>query len=292
VGACCGFRSATFPGQTGASGNSKAEFEKKAYTAWKATVSDRTLKTFIADNLSFARKPTSQFTFTLVSTDSWRARYQSAIVVLANSRDRRRAPYPAGGMVSSWSDILLGYGGHAGDVGRRVFAGGCRKGYKGGGFSRPALYRISGECCYNSSGLGAFQGGDIPEGASEGALGAGGMLVVIFLNLLVTEGTFSFACVKPSMRAFRGHHTPAKTHSLGYVKPQGLLQHRQLHRIFSIILFTSLSIARLLSEWCISTVRSYPYLLVDFVGSCGDIYFVLLLLLYTWLHFFLLLIHF
>ena len=96
VGACCGFRSATFPGQTGASGNSKAEFEKKAYTAWKATVSDRTLKTF---------KPASQFTFTLVSTDSWRARYQSAIVVLANSRDRRRAPYPAGGMGSSWSDI-------------------------------------------------------------------------------------------------------------------------------------------------------------------------------------------
>ena len=83
--ACCGFCSATLPGQTSASGKSKAEFDK-AYSAWKATASDRTVKAFIADNPSFARKPASQSTVTLLGAYSWMARNQSAIVVPANSR--------------------------------------------------------------------------------------------------------------------------------------------------------------------------------------------------------------
>jgi len=67
--------------------------------------------------------------------------------------------------------------------------------------------------------------------------------------------------------------------------PKNTLQHRQLHRIFWTILCTAKhstalclpsyatlmyrSTARLRRGRCISTVRSYPYSKVGFVGSCG-----------------------
>ena len=114
---------------------------------------------------------------------------------------------------------------------------------------------------------GHFQGGDISEGASRGALGTGGLFpnraavvqaprfsptlavsdrvwvdcyeggaaVVALLNLLVSEDTFSIAGIKRSMQAFVGHRTPAQTHSLGMIKPQGL----DVHQMFDPALFRS-----------------------------------------------------
>ena len=83
--------------------------------------------------------------------------------------------------------------------------------------------------------------------------------------LVICEG---FAL--PGVEAFGWHDDPVWQVARA-VRDYGVLQHRQLHRIFWTILCTAiystvlclpfyaaLCIARLLSGRCISTVRSYP----------------------------------